>query len=82
MICHGNSIQIVTMNGVLRQSKKMIAQLLFDFPIESIGMSVLYCVMSVICLIAAIWHWPCSVSTRQRAGVPQERHAGPIAAQR
>lgn len=37
MICHGNSIQIVTMNGVLRQSKKMVAQLHFEFPIESIG---------------------------------------------
>lgn len=39
IICHGHSLQIVTMNGVLRQSKKMVAQLHFEFPIESIGMS-------------------------------------------
>lgn len=37
MICHGSTIQVVTMQGNIRQSKKLVSQLHFDFHIESIG---------------------------------------------
>lgn len=36
-MCHGNNIQIVTMMGEVKQSKKIVPQLKFDFNIESIG---------------------------------------------
>ncbi|XP_059607926.1 mitogen-activated protein kinase kinase kinase kinase 5 isoform X3 [Phlebotomus argentipes] len=36
LVCHGNTIQIVTMSGMQKQSKKLVSQLKFDFNIESI----------------------------------------------
>ncbi|XP_037031784.1 mitogen-activated protein kinase kinase kinase kinase 5 isoform X12 [Bradysia coprophila] len=36
LVCHGSNIQIVTMQGNLRQSKKLVSQLHFDFCIDSI----------------------------------------------
>uniref|UniRef100_A0A1L8DM87 Mitogen-activated protein kinase kinase kinase kinase n=1 Tax=Nyssomyia neivai TaxID=330878 RepID=A0A1L8DM87_9DIPT len=36
LVCHGNTIHIVTMNGMLKQSKKLVSQLKFDFTIESV----------------------------------------------
>lgn len=37
LVCHGNTIQVVTMMGEPKQSKKVVSQLTFDFTIESIG---------------------------------------------
>lgn len=37
LVCHGNIIQVVTMMGEPKQSKKVVSQLTFDFTIESIG---------------------------------------------
>ncbi|XP_055704960.1 mitogen-activated protein kinase kinase kinase kinase 3 isoform X5 [Phlebotomus papatasi] len=36
LVCHGNTIHIVTMNGMQKQSKKLVSQLKFDFNIESV----------------------------------------------
>lgn len=37
LVCHGNIIQVVTMMGEQKLSKKVVSQLTFDFTIESIG---------------------------------------------
>lgn len=37
LVCHGNVIQVVTMMGEPKLSKKVVSQLSFDFTIESIG---------------------------------------------
>lgn len=37
LICHGSTINVVTLQGNLKQTKKMVSQLHFDFHIESIG---------------------------------------------
>lgn len=37
LVCYGNQLQIVNMQGHPKQPKKMISTLTFDFNIESIG---------------------------------------------
>lgn len=37
LVCYGNIIQIVNMQGNPKTSKKLVHELIFDFNIESIG---------------------------------------------
>lgn len=37
LVCYGNQLQIVNMQGHPKQPKKMISSLTFDFNIESVG---------------------------------------------
>lgn len=39
LICYGKSVRIVTLEGNPRHCKKLVSQLEFEFPIESIGES-------------------------------------------
>lgn len=37
IVCYGNVIQVVTLQGNPKQHKKMVSQLNFDFNVDSIG---------------------------------------------
>lgn len=37
LVCYGNVMQVVTLQGNPKQHKKMVAQLNFDFNVDSIG---------------------------------------------
>lgn len=37
LVCYGNLIQVVTLQGNPKQHKKMVSQLNFDFNVDSIG---------------------------------------------
>lgn len=39
LVCYGNVMQVVTLQGNPKQHKKMVSQLNFDFNVDSIGMS-------------------------------------------
>lgn len=71
MVCHGNNIQIVTMQGNLRQSKKLVSQLHFDFCIDSIGECIEVRLVHFIRIVMSIsFSFVCSMFTRQCISIP------------